>query len=178
MAAKMVLVPNSSKRKGQFQQSLKMSIYQRIREYVAVLYKADIGYTRWDGGKWKDEEPPFYYSMNPPPETQFVKENGCSCSGFINLVCREVGARIPKNNYGYSGGTYEWTNQVAWIPINKDQVFPNFALVMVPFKSDDEPEGHLGIVIDDVIYHCMGGSGITTDSYPWEYYCIPQSYLK
>ena len=156
------------------------SMYQRIEKYVHLLYDAKVPYTGWNGEEWKEGDPPFYYGTTLPPPIEFIKEHGCCCAGFINLVCRQVGARIPKShNDDYDGGMEEWTYQVAWIPIIRNEtVIPNYSLVMMPFGSEHEKEGHIGICIDEVVYHSMGGKGITTEDYPWDYYCLPTSYLR
>lgn len=156
-----------------------MSILHMIKSLEGTKY------TPWDGKGWGDNQPPFYCSADNVTEDVLrnVRENGVCCAGLVNLVCRLLKAPIPLCPDGiYSGGMYEWTLQRKWNPyIDEKTVIPDFSLVMVPYNSPLEQDGHIGIYLGDgLVAHSTDAHGvhiIELRGYPWLYYCPPIDYL-
>jgi hypothetical protein len=155
---------------------------QRIMELAEKLSEAKIRYAPWDGNEWKEEEPPFYFSNKTlAPSIETIKEHGCCCAGLINIVCREMGINIPEGKDGrYSGGMFEWTNQRQWLHIRGK--IPILSLVCVPYKSDEEPEGHIGLYLSsNRVLHSTIAKGVHIDDvgdYPWMYVCNSEHWMK
>ena len=143
-------------------------------------------YNEWDGQPWKEDgHAPFYVSDRGVNalDAQHVKEDGCCCAGFINLVCRVLSAPIPQCPDGdYSGGMAEWTTQKAWRPLKPEETdIGAYALLMVPYGTPWEQQGHIGIYLgEDRVAHCISGKGLHIDTlrgYPWQYYCPVTDWL-
>lgn len=156
-----------------------MSIRHLVKELEGVKY------TPWNGRGWNDDEAPFYCSIDNITEDVLrnVQENGVCCAGLINLICRVLKVPIPLCPDGiYSGGMYEWTLQRKWTPyIEGSTELLEFALVMVPYCSPLEKEGHIGIYLGEgLVAHSTADHGVHISElcgYPWQYYCAAMDWI-
>ena len=122
-----------------------------MRRYIAELVGTP--YIWWrEGESTLDKLQPFYAKPDEEvPSVEEIHRLGTNCAGFINLICRRMGATIPgvsDNNY-YAGGTDVWYEalkaQDKLQPIDQEKVYPVGTLLLSPYVSESD-QGHVAIV--------------------------------
>ena len=124
---------------------------QHILSYIEELVGTP--YVWWkDGESTLDKLQPFYAKPDEPiPSIAEIKQLGTNCAGFINLLCRKIGAPIPGVNEGnyYAGGTYIWyeslkaQNKLQSIDETK---YYSIGTLLLSKYINPEYQGHLAIV--------------------------------
>ena len=124
---------------------------QNLLTYIKELVGTP--YVWWlEGESTLDKLSPFY--ANPDltvPSTDRIKQLGTNCAGFINLLCRKVGAPIAgvKERDYYAGGTYVWYTflKSKWKlhPIDMTKIYPVGTLLLTPYINP-EYQGHVAVV--------------------------------
>ena len=138
--------------------------YRHLSVYLSVQRKVDkaLSYTRtlesapyvwWHDGDPINRAPPFYIANAPPPETNYVKENGINCAGLINLVARKLGIKPL-------GGTIAWLGclEMHSEKFDIDTDYPPGTLLIRKFNSVTD-QGHLAIATGNKnLIHCYSES--------------------
>ncbi len=160
------------------------SLIEYINELVGTPY------VWWKEGESTAETPaPFWINKDTILSTQNVKNAGCNCAGFINLLCHRVGSCIPGAALGlyYAGGTAveccecstvitSSFEEVVWFdylhcmcllqPFSIETVdaLPPFTLLIRNYKSPED-QGHVAVILPGSrLAHCYPDAGITIDN--------------
>lgn len=153
-----------------------------------------VPYVWWDGKNIPVADvAPFYVCDSSPPTNEFVRMNGCCCTGLINLMRRRVELEIPKS-CKYPGGTGAWLSYLKrkrmLKPYNSDEKYPGGTLLVRPY-DDYSDQGHVAVLLDDGnVIHCypddptpspgFHSPGVTItpvlDDY-YKYQCSPEKWL-
>ncbi len=117
---------------------------------------------------------PFWAFEGGAPPRQRVQKEQLNCAGFVNVVCRHLGIKIPgveEQSY-YAGGTYEWyvylDGKKRLHPYVEGVDYPAGSLLLRRYRSEQD-QGHLAIVF---------GPGKVIHSYPEKGVCIDRIYEK
>ena len=97
---------------------------------------------------------PTYASNDPVPTLKHIRENGCSCTGLINLIRRKLRLPVPgiERNFKYSGGTWIWFHQLKkekkLEPFDITQKYPKGTLLLRNYTNPND-QGHVAVVFSD-----------------------------
>jgi hypothetical protein len=96
-----------------------------------------------------------------PVDAAFIKDHDLSivCTGLINLIRRHFGLSIPgrgsnlhSSKTKYPGTTKKWFHylekQGALEPFDPQKCYPVGTLLLAPFRSNKEDQGHVAILVD------------------------------
>lgn len=166
--------------------------FSTIEGYIQELIGTK--YVWWREGDDVTSAAPFYaendYSIIP----KIVMEAGCNCAGFLNLICRFVGTKIPgiDEKIPMAGGTYIWFSYLnehkLLQPFDPSKTYPPGTIVLRDYV-DEEDQGHITLVISNGrLAHSGSEDGIHVDesvliSHNWienGYYthvCLPEAFL-
>ena len=145
---------------------------EELMPYIQEL--VDTPYVWWRAGESTlDHIHPFYAKPVPLPCLEDIKRLGTNCAGFINLLCRKVGATIPgvKEGEYYAGGTYvwyEWLKARGKLSALDMRIYPAGTLLLTPYISP-EYQGHVALVTTPgtiktlKISHSFSTSGLVMD---------------
>ncbi len=117
---------------------------------------------------------PFWAFEGPPPSLLQVQKGQLNCAGFVNVVCRHLGIKIPgvEDKSYYAGGTYEWFVYLdakrKLHPFIAGTEYPVGSLLLRRYRSEQD-QGHLAIAF---------GPGKVIHSYPEKGVCIDRIYEK
>jgi hypothetical protein len=168
-----------------------MSQFQLLQQFIQELIETP--YLWWREGDVVSSAPPFYAENNPIIPTN-IKNSGCNCAGFLNLICRFNKTKIPgvEEKLLMAGGTYIWFSYLnernLLEPFNPSIKYPDGTIVLRDYV-DPEDQGHIALIIDNgKLAHCDIANGIHIDesvliSHNWindGYYthvCLPNSFL-
>lgn len=108
-------------------------------------------YRWWDGNTWSGDKPPFWAVNKPAPNPNKVSYT--NCAGFINLIARKAGRKIPgvDDNRPYPGGTGEWADDksITYKKFNPKGKYKPGTLLIRPWKGTFSDQGHLALIIDN-----------------------------
>lgn len=94
-------------------------------------------------------------------DARYIKEHDLSivCTGLINLIRRHMGLSIPgrglkpQSKTKFPGTTKKWFSylekQGRLIPFDPSKSYPVGTLLLAPFKSTKQDQGHVAIVIKE-----------------------------
>jgi hypothetical protein len=163
-----------------------------IENYIQELVETK--YVWWREGDDVTSAPPFYAENAAYVDVETVKKGGANCAGFVNLICRFVGTKIPgiDEKIPMAGGTYAWFSYLKehnlLQPFDPSITYP-FGTIVLRDYVDEEDQGHITLVISNgQLAHSGSEDGIHVDesvliSHNWiknGYYthvCLPQDYL-
>lgn len=169
-----------------------MTDFKAIEEFIQELVGTQ--YHWWREGDNISNNPPFYAENTNNINISFVKNNGCNCAGFLNLVCRFNKTKIPgiEEKLLMAGGTYVWfsyLNEYNLLePFEPSKKYPDGTIVLRDY-IDPEDQGHIALIINNgQLAHCDIANGIHIDetvliSHNWiegGYYthvCLPTNFL-
>ncbi len=143
-------------------------------------------YVWWREGDEVGKKQPFWAENSVIPSIEEIKEKGCNCAGFINLICRFLQTPIPgipsqrglttdclwlkdqegglKDQEEWAGGSWYWfeylknTNKLEIFDPNIE--YPEGTLLLRPYTSPDD-QGHLAIILTkNRIAHSFPEKGI------------------
>jgi cell wall-associated NlpC family hydrolase len=154
-----------------------MESIQDAKEYIDELIGTP--YVWWKEGDALTEKAPFWVSSDPPPTVERVRQEGCNCAGFLNLLCRKLRIPIPSKTHPEAlGGSYGWFESLKveqkLTPIdnyNSLDMIPVGSVLLRNFHSEED-QGHVAIVISPgLLAHSWAGMGVCIqpikDSYDW-----------
>jgi len=127
-------------------------------------------YVWWREGDEIGLDAPFWAENTEIPSIELIKQNGCNCAGFINLISRYIKLEIPGvlQNDEWAGGSWYWfqflknTGQLE--EYNPEITYPERTLILRNYSSPED-QGHLGIILSgNRIAHCYPKKGIQIDT--------------
>jgi hypothetical protein len=168
-----------------------------IRAFVDELIGTP--YVWWrEGATTLGESAPFWATNAPPPPTHLIREQGCNCAGFINLLCRLQTRTLPGVEDGeyYASGTPSWAYHLRNVlkPFDATASYPEGTLLLRTYR-DPVDQGHVAVlwssgpVLEQRLAHCYIADGIAINEtvawshYGWdpsgyyEYVCLPDYWL-
>ena len=166
--------------------------FSTIEGYIQELIGTK--YVWWREGDDVTSAAPFYAENANCVDMETVKESGANCAGFVNLICRFVGTKIPgiNENIPMAGGTYIWFSYLnerqLLQPFDPSKTYPPGTIVLRDYV-DEEDQGHITLVIcNGRLAHSGSENGIHVDesvliSHNWienGYYthvCLPETFL-
>lgn len=111
---------------------------------------------------------PFWAFEGGAPTQSRVKTEHLNCAGFLNVICRHMGIKIPgvdEKSY-YAGGTYEWyvylDRNKKLKPYVEGAEYPVGSLLLRNYRNIED-QGHIALVY---------GSGKHIHSWPEGGVCI------
>lgn len=140
---------------------------------------------------------PFWAFNGPLPSREEIEKGQMNCAGFLNLVCRGLGIKIPgvvKTDV-YAGGTHAWyvylQQKGVLRPFGSWHIYPQGTLLLRRYVSEDD-QGHLAIYMGRAasdlgmqgpisIVHSWPEKGSCFDTIQPEYYefvCLPQDWMS
>ena len=136
-------------------------------------------YVFWDGREWSsNNKGPFYVSKDKNINLNYIRNNGCNCAGFINLLFRNKCIEIPDFDSDYPGGTYAYGFGCKWERYKKNNNYPKYSLLLKPY-IEGEDEGHIALVLENnKMAHCYPIKGIIIEDIKhdmFEYICTEYS---
>jgi hypothetical protein len=164
-----------------------------IERYIEKLVGTK--YRWWREGDDVTGAGPFYAKNDKPVDVAIVKEGGCNCAGFLNLICRFTGVKIPgvEEKIPMAGGTYVWFSYLndrgLLEPFDADKIYPPGTIVLRDYV-DPEDQGHIALIVSrGQLAHSDTENGIHVDesvliSHKWiesGYYthvCLPEAFLS
>ena len=168
-----------------------------LREYVDQLIGTP--YTWWrDGMTTLGNTAPFWAVNEVAPHVSFVREAGCNCAGFINLLRRVRGKTLPgvAEGWYYAAGTAVWADALTeWlVPFDSEASYPEGTLLLRKYR-DPKDQGHVAVlwssgpVLEQRLAHSYIADGIAVNqtvawSHSWieggyyEYVCLPENWIQ
>ena len=164
-----------------------------VEKYIQTLIGTK--YVWWREGDDVTSNPPFYAENSKAVPSEIVKQGGCNCAGFVNLICCLLGIKIPgiQENIPMAGGTYVWFSYLSehnlLEPFDSYKTYP-FGTIVLRNYVDPEDQGHITLVISDgKLAHSDSENGIHVDesvliSHNWipeGYYthiCLPSAFIN
>jgi hypothetical protein len=167
-----------------------------LREYVDEIIGTP--YVWWrDGMTTLGNVAPFWASHGDVPSASEIVQNGCNCTGFINLLRRKRGMTLPGvvDGWFYGAGICAWTEALREVlmPFDADASYPEGTLLLRTYR-DPEDQGHVavlwssGSVLAQKLAHSYIADGIAINktvawSHAWaeggyyEYVCLPENWI-
>jgi cell wall-associated NlpC family hydrolase len=167
--------------------------FTTVEEYIEALVGTK--YVWWHDGDDISGATPFYAKNNKAVPIEIVKHEGTNCAGFLNLICRFMGLKIPgvAENIPMAGGTYIWFSYLAELglltPFDSAKTYP-FGTIVLRNYVDPEDQGHVALIISNgKLAHSGSEDGIHVDesvqiSHNWipgGYYthvCLPSAFMN
>ncbi len=138
-----------------------------MEEYIQQLLGAP--YVWWREGSTLGDKSPFWSSNDKPPSIDIIHKEGLNCAGFLNLVCRSQGVKIPgvDDSEFWAGGTWFWFRSLNHrsITISDANELPSGTILLRDYISEND-QGHVGIVINkQKIVHCVPDKGLIIEDW-------------
>jgi cell wall-associated NlpC family hydrolase len=146
-------------------------IISYAKRYLGVPYRS------WDPAvSCYGDSGPFWAFEGAPPPLSRIKKELMNCAGFMNVLCRHLGIKIPgtEDESYYAGGTYEWyvylDGKKKLHPFVEGKDYPVGSLLLRRYKSEED-QGHLAIVFGPKkVIHSYSEKGVTIDRIYEKYY--------
>ena len=166
--------------------------FATIENYIQELVGTK--YVWWREGDDVTGAAPFYSENGARVSIETVRAEGANCAGFLNLICRFAGTKIPgvDENIPMAGGTYVWFSYLndrgLLQPFDASKTYPAGTIVLRDFINEED-QGHVTLVISNgKLAHSGSENGIHMDesvmiSHNWienGYYthvCLPEAFL-
>lgn len=147
-----------------------------------------VPYKWWDPSQsCAGDHGPFWAFDGPLPSREEIEKGEMNCAGFLNLVCRGLGVKIPgaESQYYYAGGTRVWHEYLqqkkVLKPFQPSLIYPEGTLLLRDFRLEKEDEGHLAIYMGpNSIVHSWPEKGSCFDTIQPDYYefvCLPEDWM-
>ena len=145
-------------------------------------------YGNWDPNvSCYGDSGPFWAFEGAPPSLSQIRTGKLNCAGFINIICRHLGIKIPgtdEQSY-YAGGTYEWFVSLdlkkKLTPFVEGVHYPVGSLLVRRYRSEED-QGHLAIVFGSTtVLHSFSKKGVCIDKiYPnyYEFVALPDAWTQ
>lgn len=164
-----------------------------VENYIQALIGTK--YVWWREGDDVTFRPPFYAENKKVVPSEIVKQEGCNCAGFVNLICRFLNLKIPgiQENIPMAGGTYVWFSYLAEHNLlesfDPTKTYP-FGTIVLRNYQNPEDQGHITLIISNgQLAHSDSENGIHVDesvliSHNWipeGYYthvCLPSAFIN
>lgn len=146
-----------------------------------------VPYKWWDPSvSCAGDHGPFWTFNGPLPSRERIESEHMNCAGFVNLVCRSLGIKIPgadKKEY-YAGGTYAWHTYLQQKGVlrvfSSWHIYPQGTLLLRRYVSEED-QGHLAIYMGpNSIVHSWPEKGSCFDTIQPDYYefvCLPEDWM-
>jgi hypothetical protein len=164
-----------------------------IEDYIQALIGTK--YVWWREGDDVTSKAPFYAKNSNAVPAEIVKQYGCNCAGFVNLICRLMNVKIPgiQEHIPMAGGTYVWFSYLAEQGLlesfDPTKSYPFGTLVLRNYVNPED-QGHITLIISNgQLAHSGSENGIHVDesvliSHNWipeGYYthvCLPSAFMN
>ena len=96
---------------------------------------------------------PMFALDNPPPHRSEITT--CNCAGFVNLLLRFAGKKIPDHRTAGMGGTiaywmvYEERGVLEKFDIKSSKTYPEGTLLLRQYRNSND-QGHVAVLINDI----------------------------
>ena len=105
----------------------------------------------------RDDTTPFYATNGPPPPRDKLAIAGVSCTGYLNLLRRNLGLTVPgvdDPQETYPGGTVAWHKFLApfLTPHDPRTTYEDGTLLFRPYV-DNVDQGHIALVYNGKLLH-------------------------
>jgi hypothetical protein len=117
-----------------------------------------IPYGGWSGDAIpRDDSTPLYAHNESRPSRELLETQGVSCTGFMNLICRQLNIPVPGVNdpsEQYPGGTSAWHTflEPYLTSFDPQAEYEDGTLLLRPYK-DFQDQGHIALVLNNKTLH-------------------------
>lgn len=117
-------------------------------EYIESLQAIPYGY--WNGKLIpRDDTSSFYVSGEDLPSRALLCEQGISCTGVLNLLCRVLNLEVPDHPH-FPGGTAAWGAAVPWTtPLPPTEYSFEPGTLLLRFYKSFSDQGHVAVISRD-----------------------------
>ena len=170
-----------------------MMNFTNLEAYIQELVGTK--YVWWREGDDVTGTAPFYAENAGVIAAERIKAEGCNCAGFLNLICRFMGVKIPgiSEKIPMAGGTYVWFSYLQERGLlesfDASQTYPPGTIILRDYV-DPEDQGHITFMVSGGrLAHSGSENGIQVDesvqiSHNWiegGYYthvCLPDAFIN